>query len=523
MKARMLTLVLAVGIAGGVFLLGSALGSIRLWSVQQGYEPPQPIAFSHRLHAGEMQISCRYVVTGPWREQRAENERAAKDNRPPRRIVSPELEKRYTALALNERLEVDPARTPQPLAWTRCVPASGFRPFQPQRAHHRREELPVLSRSSRNDGDGASGTRPDDGPVCGLPPKHEGQRRRWTAPEALGGLRQLPLLSAEGCGWEKTATTGDAWSNETSRRSAPTSSLSRCRPRRCSSAGAAALAGCSRPPVEKAIPLPVQPEEFVPGRSYFYSTTCGACSAGCGVVAKVRDGRPIRLEGNPAHPLSRGGLGAVGQAALYDLYDSTRLRVPRLHGKETSGNELDQFVKEQLGMIRELGGAVRRLTGTLTSPTMRALCEEFLAQFRHARLIQYDSLSAAAILDAHQQTHGLRVLPRYRFDRAEGIPSFDADFLGTWNSPVEYTAGWRSLRQPDADPPGLSYHVQFEARLSLTGSKADRRIVLTVAAMEAAVSQLAAHIAARTNAAFPEPPGEDSHPGAILEELADRL
>ena len=58
----------------------------------------------------------------------------------------------------------------------------------------------------------------------------------------------------------------------------------------------------------------------------------------------------------------------------------------------------------------------------------------------------YDALSASAVLDAHERTHGARVLPRYRFDRAAVIVSVDADFLGTWISPVEYTAGYRAGR-----------------------------------------------------------------------------
>src|SRR3990172_2599568 len=66
----------------------------------------------------------------------------------------------------------------------------------------------------------------------------------------------------------------------------------------------AALTGCNRAPVEKAIPLLVQPEFLTPGKAVYYASTCGGCSAGCGLLIKNRDGRPIKLEGNQQHPLS---------------------------------------------------------------------------------------------------------------------------------------------------------------------------------------------------------------------------
>src|ERR1700674_6094656 len=89
-----------------------------------------------------------------------------------------------------------------------------------------------------------------------------------------------------------------------------------------------ALAGCQRAPVQYAVPYLVPPEEIIPGRSYAYASTCSGCSAGCGLLVKNRDGRPIKLEGNPEHPLSRGGLCAAGQAFLLGVYDRHRLRQP---------------------------------------------------------------------------------------------------------------------------------------------------------------------------------------------------
>ena len=81
----------------------------------------------------------------------------------------------------------------------------------------------------------------------------------------------------------------------------------------------ASLAACERLPVRHALPYLVAPEETTPGVSTHYATTCFACPAACGLVATVLDGRPIKLEGHPEHPLSRGGLCAVGQGDLRAL------------------------------------------------------------------------------------------------------------------------------------------------------------------------------------------------------------
>ncbi len=287
--------------------------------------------------------------------------------------------------------------------------------------------------------------------------------------------------------------------------------------------GVAFATGCSRAPVQRAIPLLSQPEEMVPGRALFYASTCGGCSAGCGLLAKVRDGRPIKLEGNPQHPVSRGGLCATGQANILGLYDSQRLQHPLKEGKRSSWAEVDREIQAGLASIRGDRGAVRFLSGTITSPTTRATIQEFLNGFPDARHIVYDPLSSSALLDAHEQTHGVRILPQFHFDKAEVIVSFDADFLGTWISPVGYTADYRAGR--DLEAKRGSYHVQFEPRMSVTGSKADRRFAVAPGEMGLLLTHLAQRIARKTGTAVPcdEPETASSVGAAFLDELADRL
>jgi molybdopterin-containing oxidoreductase family iron-sulfur binding subunit len=157
-------------------------------------------------------------------------------------------------------------------------------------------------------------------------------------------------------------------------------------------------AGCRRAPVQHALPRLIQPEGNVAGRSYQYASVCGGCSAGCGLLARVRDGRPIKLEGNPEHPLSRGGLCAAGQASLLGLYDQYRLNAPRREGKEVAWTQIDEEIRAQLQAIREKGRAIRFLTGPVLSPTTRHLIERFLAFFPDGRHVVLDTRTGSAIL-----------------------------------------------------------------------------------------------------------------------------
>jgi Fe-S-cluster-containing dehydrogenase component len=243
---------------------------------------------------------------------------------------------------------------------------------------------------------------------------------------------------------------------------------------------AAVAAGCSRSPVSEAIPYVSASEEIVPGRAYWMATTCHGCPAGCGMLVKCRDGRPIKAEGNPDHPVSRGGLCAVGQATVLGLYDNLRLAGPMLHGDASDYATVDTFVREKLANAKR----VRVLSSTLSSPTTKRVIAGFLSRFPDGRHVVYDVPSASALREAHGG-----VLPRFRFDEADAIVSFDADFLGTWISPVEFTKQWSARRAGTsmAAPPALSvaegraeklWHVQLEARMSLTGAKADRRVRL---------------------------------------------
>lgn len=286
----------------------------------------------------------------------------------------------------------------------------------------------------------------------------------------------------------------------------------------------AALSGCGRTPQRLSLPFAEQPAEVLPGVTSSYASTCHGCTAGCGLLVKVRDGRPLKMEGMPEHPLSKGGLCSMGQALPLSLYDSHRLKQPVRNGAPSKWEDVDREIGLKIEAIKAEKLAVRIVTPTVTSPTINAEIGRFLEQFADGKHLVFDPISSSAILDAHLETHGKRVLPHYDFSAAKVIVSCGADFLGTWISPVEFTAGWSSRRRPTTTAPEMSYHVQIEGRLSLTGTKADRRYRVSPLEFGMVLSELAARIATRAGVAYPrEAYRHLPLPEDVIEDLDTRL
>lgn len=239
----------------------------------------------------------------------------------------------------------------------------------------------------------------------------------------------------------------------------------------------AAIASSCENPVKKAIPYLNKPEEVTPGMANHYASSYFDGSEFTPVVVKVRDGRPIKIEGNDIASLTNGGTTARAQASVLSLYDGEgRLKGPTRNGKATSYSALDDVVIQKLKAISEAGKTTALLTPPIISPSTRELIREFTEAFPGATHVVYEPISYAGILQANLNSFGKAEIPDYKFDKAEVIVSFGADFLGTWLSPAEFAAAYAQTRDLTNNQNKLSYHVQFETGLSISGSKADKRI-----------------------------------------------
>ena len=235
------------------------------------------------------------------------------------------------------------------------------------------------------------------------------------------------------------------------------------------STAAAAVAASCEMPIKKAIPFANKPEDIVPGIANYYATTYVQDGDVVSVVAKVRDGRPIKIEGNDLCPVTKGGTSARVQASVLDLYDTARLRFPTIGGKEVTFEAADKAV------AAAIGGNVVVVSSTITSPTSKEVIAQFLAKYPGSKHVTYDAVSYSALIEANAATNGVAAIPDYHFENAKAIVSLGADFLGTWLSPVAFSKQYATGKKINEKNPSMSKHIHFESVASLTGSNADEK------------------------------------------------
>jgi molybdopterin-containing oxidoreductase family iron-sulfur binding subunit len=276
-------------------------------------------------------------------------------------------------------------------------------------------------------------------------------------------------------------------------------------------AGTATVAavGCGTDHVEKLIPYVHHPDQTVPGVSTYYATTCRECSAACGVIAETRDGRVIKLEGNPEHPLSRGAICARGQASLQGLYNPDRYRGPmmRKNGKlvQVKWQEAMQEFTRIIGETNSRGDAANAVfINQHESGSFPTFLDSWLAANNLPAHISYDAEAQSAAMEANRQSYGV-AWPAYRFSAAKLIVSFGADFLDGWGASVPQQLDFAEARAKLDDAPRFIY---VGARRSLTGLNADEWVPCRPGTEQIVAQALSGAIAPATAAQQCDVPAE---------------
>ena len=256
----------------------------------------------------------------------------------------------------------------------------------------------------------------------------------------------------------------------------------------------ATLASCGSP--ENQIIRFVPEDDVVPGIAEWKPSVCPLCSAGCGLTVRVMDAdvETVRngqqgvvamavakkLEGDPKHPISRGGLCARGQAAIQVTYHPDRLRQPmKRTGQRGAGTftaiSWDEAIGELVAKLDVLAAAGDQKSLAMLSRARtgkrRDLLAEFARRFGAPPPIGFDVFGDDVLRRANGLSFGHAQLPSFDLANARYVIAFGADFLGTWNSPVAQSVDYGAMRQGHAQTRGKL--VQVEPRMSLTGANAD--------------------------------------------------
>ena len=249
-----------------------------------------------------------------------------------------------------------------------------------------------------------------------------------------------------------------------------------------SAAPEAAVAACSPVEPERIIPYVIPPEDSIPGVSTWYASVCGECPAGCGTLVRTREGRAVKIEGNPAHPINQGNLCVRGQAALQGLYSPDRFTGPRVRRsthEATGESVLDEadWESAQTQLVTQLRAAIDTrqpgrvaIVTPLLTGTLDALVDTW-AEAVGARRFRYEPFAYEAIRAASQRTFGENAIPTYDFRSPDLVVSFGADFQETWLSTVGHTRDHADARRPRDGQ--KARFIQLEPRMSLTAANAD--------------------------------------------------
>ena len=265
---------------------------------------------------------------------------------------------------------------------------------------------------------------------------------------------------------------------------------------------AVAVAACSPLPPESIIPYVVPPEDAIPGVATWYASVCGECPAGCGIIVRTREGRAVKVEGNPEHPVNRGSLCVRGQASLQGLYNPDRFEGPRQRRvtNETAGQSVldpiewesaQQTLVDRIQTLRDAGRGDRIAVVTpLLSGALDTVIDRWSAAVG-ARRLRFEPFAYEAIRAANTLTFGRAAIPRYDLASPDLVVSFGADFLETWLSTVEHSRDHTDARR--VTDGRKARFVQFEPRMSLTGASAGELIQIPPGA-EGSIAAAMTHV-----------------------------
>jgi MoCo/4Fe-4S cofactor protein with predicted Tat translocation signal len=224
------------------------------------------------------------------------------------------------------------------------------------------------------------------------------------------------------------------------------------------------------------VPYVNQPESTPAGEPRLYASALLSYPGAPPVLIQTREGRPIKVEGNPEHPASRGGLGGYGQSATLLMYDPNRVRSPQDRDQQATWDEADDAIVSALSSAAQNRKTILLITPSTISPTTRNLIADFTGQYPTTKHLSLETFHTENVREGRNSALGTDTLPTVMWNRADVVLSVECDFLGSEGT-AGSQRGFAERRSPEHDA-GMSRLWSIEGPLSLTGSNADHRLRL---------------------------------------------
>ncbi|MGE5457197.1 MAG: TAT-variant-translocated molybdopterin oxidoreductase, partial [Methanococcaceae archaeon] len=245
-----------------------------------------------------------------------------------------------------------------------------------------------------------------------------------------------------------------------------------------SASAAFAAAGCGKDKGE-IIPYNKKPEEIIVGKANFYASTCTGCPNACGIVVKTREGRPIKIDGNPDHPVNLGKICAIGQASVLNLYDPGRLKMPLISNGGAHTSTTWQKADDEIiaALASASGKEIALITHKIVSPSAKKVIDGFGAKYPGLKVYSYELFDDNNRNEAWRKSYGSGSCPPVKWEDAKIIVALESDFLANEGHTIENVRRYSATRNA-IDKKEFSRLYSVEGAMSVTGMNADYRLRL---------------------------------------------
>ncbi len=265
------------------------------------------------------------------------------------------------------------------------------------------------------------------------------------------------------------------------------------------------------------VPYVRTPERIEPGMALSYASATLLDGIANGVLLTTRNGRPLKVEGNPQHPWSRGGTDVFAQAAILDLYDPARSQTVRNLNRISTWGAFRGAMTGRFAALKAGGGeGLALLTGPLTSPTLLAQIAAMQAAFPQMRVFAHEVVARRPLYEATVRVFGRPLETRWDFAKADVVVALDGDMLDAGPHQIATSRAFTDARRARAaDGRLLELHAAATTP-TLTSAKADRHIAIDA-------GDLASLLAALTTAIDTPPSAAGDARSAWLAQAAAAL